>query len=126
MGHNTRQLEMIFKALAYEKRLEILDYVIRYPGKTVTEISYSLNLPIATVSRGLNILAGANLVKVKRTYGYARYRVKSDSPFGQNILLLSIVKQAFINDEKVPSGKNNVFNALLTGKYKEFLDFAPR
>jgi DNA-binding transcriptional ArsR family regulator len=94
MKGDYKDLENVFKALAYEKRLKILDYVIRNESKTVSEISDALRVPVVTTSRNLGLLADAGLIKSKRRHSEILYSVKKTGILAFRATLIAMVKHA--------------------------------
>lgn len=70
----------LFKALANEKRLQILYLLIRKGPLTVGSISERLKFPIQTTSRHLNQLEKVGLVKTRQRRSWIYYQVAEKSP----------------------------------------------
>ncbi len=117
MKKEVEKIEKVFKALGYEKRLRILNYVIANSGRTVSEISDGLRLPFATVSRNLIVLADAGLVKGHSKNNLVMYAADIGGLFQHNIVLLSMVKQAFEKDIKGTKRNKSGLTGLMFGDY---------
>ena len=81
-------LVRIFKSVANERRVRILERLLRAKEQTLEEIVDHINIPYKTASRNLKILEKAMLVKRQMRNGRALYSLE-DSPrliFGRNIL----------------------------------------
>jgi len=75
-----RFVTRLFKALANEKRIQILYLLIRKGPLTVGAISERLNFPIQTTSRHLNQLEKVGLVKTRQRESWIYYQVAEKSP----------------------------------------------
>jgi ArsR family transcriptional regulator len=63
----------ILKALANEKRLEILKLLEKNPGQSVVEIAEEINLHFKSTSKHLQRLSEAGLVKSNRDGVWVRF-----------------------------------------------------
>jgi DNA-binding transcriptional ArsR family regulator len=117
MNNNVDSVARLFKALSFEKRLRILNYVICNPGKTVSEISISLRLPFPTTSRSLTILADSGLIIGKRTNNYITYKAHAGATHVYNIFILSMVKRAYEMDTEETTYKKKSATGFLVGDY---------
>lgn len=74
MTQSYQELECLFKGLALEKRLRILNMLSKRGWMTVNEVSGQLKIPVQTASRNLDILARARVIAsrqkgAERLYG---------------------------------------------------------
>lgn len=75
---NLKQTNRILKALANERRLKILDYLLRVKSATVGDISEYLNLSFRSTSGHLIILERAGLLERKQDGLYVFYSIDPD------------------------------------------------
>lgn len=75
-----RFVTRLFKALANEKRLQILHLLIRRGPLTVGSISERLDFPIQTTSRHLSQLEKVGLVKTRQKRNWIYYQIAKESP----------------------------------------------
>lgn len=85
----------IFKALANENRVHIMNFLLRNGEKELTEVTNQLKLPYKTVARNLKILEGANLVSSRRWGGLIYYKPQVDSRLKYNELIFKIIRQRY-------------------------------
>ena len=81
-------LVRIFKSVANETRVRLLEKLLDIKEQTLESLAVSLNLPYKTVSRNLKILEKAMLVKSHRWEGKAYYSLE-DNPrliYGKEII----------------------------------------
>lgn len=82
-----KQTNRILKALANERRLKILDYLLRVKSAAVGDISNHLNLSVRSTSGHLIILERAGLLERQQEGLYAFYSIDKDKiNFIQSIL----------------------------------------
>ncbi len=94
-------LVRIFKSVANERRVRILERLERSKEQTVEEIAEHLHIPYKTVCRNLTILEKTKMVKRRMRNGRALYSIE-DSPqliFGREIMNL-IKKRALKRKRK--------------------------
>ncbi len=77
---SVKKLTKIFKALANERRLRILKYLMRGEEASVGEISKEISLSFKSTSRHLLILENADLVGHKQEALYIFYFINSEAP----------------------------------------------
>ena len=81
-------LVRIFKSVANERRVRILEHLLKSKEQTVEEIADHVRIPYKTAGRNIKILEKAMLVKRQMRNGRAFYSVE-DSPrlvFGREIV----------------------------------------
>ena len=81
-------LVRIFKSVANETRVRLLEVLLDSKEETLESLAKSLKLPYKTVSRNLNILEKAMLVRSQRWRGKVYYSAET-SPrliYGRKIL----------------------------------------
>src|SRR3954451_17783605 len=74
------QFARIGKALANPHRLELLD-LLAQGERTVESLAQETNMSVASTSRHLQVLHGAQLVKVRREGLYAYYQLADERVF---------------------------------------------
>ena len=74
------QFARIGKALANPHRLELLE-LLAQGERTVEDLAFEANLPIANTSQHLQVLRAAQLVEVRRDGLYAYYRLGNERVF---------------------------------------------
>jgi len=82
----------LFKGLANEKRLKIIEVLIEYKEMTLENIVKRLNLPYKTVARNLKILENAGLVTSQILQSVAYYSLNDTPDLTYNRNLLNLVK----------------------------------
>ena len=112
MKADVRDIEKLFQALGREKRMRILNFLIRNDGKTVSEISMHLGIPFNTVSRHLQILAEVGLVHGKKIVNEVIYAIRPHMYAGKNGVFLALIKHAYEKEEKKEELGRNVLDAL--------------
>ena len=81
-------LVRIFKSVANERRVRILEYLLKAKERTMEEIAENVCLPYKTIARNIKILEKAMMVKRRMRNGRALYSLE-DSPlliFGREII----------------------------------------
>lgn len=114
----------IFKALADETRLRVLNLLIEAnESLCVCELVDALKLPQYHVSRHLQVLRNVDLVDVEKrgTWGY--YVVRRDVP--QNKLLFSFLKGFAVGERFAEDAKNLRLRLLLREEGKCVVGFIP-
>jgi rhodanese-related sulfurtransferase len=101
------QFARIGKALANPHRLELLD-LLAQGERTVESLAQETNMSVASTSRHLQVLHGAQLVKVRREGLYAYYQLADERVFavwqslrdfaGVRLAELERVVQTFLDD----------------------------
>ena len=81
-------LVRIFKSVANERRVRILEYLLKAKDQTLEEIADNMRIPYKTISWNIKILEKAMMVKRRMRNGRALYSLE-DSPrliFGREIV----------------------------------------
>ena len=81
-------LVRIFKSVANDRRVRILEYLLRAKEQTLEEIAENVRIPYKTIARNIKILEKAMMVKRQMRNGRALYSLE-DSPrmiFGREII----------------------------------------
>jgi len=89
----------IYKALASEKRLEIIQ-LLRNEELTVTDIQKMLGLPQANVSQHLQVLREHKVVETKRTGQHIYYKLSHPNV----IKSIDLIRSLLINQNKGDGG----------------------
>ena len=82
----------LFKSLANEKRLKIIEVLIEHKEMTLESIARKLNLPYKTVARNLKILENAGLVTSQILQGIAYYSLNDTPDLSYNRNLLNLIR----------------------------------
>lgn len=77
---SVKKLTKTFKALANERRLRILRYLMKEREASVGEISKEINLSFKSTSRHLLILENADLVNHRQEALYIFYFINPEAP----------------------------------------------
>jgi DNA-binding transcriptional ArsR family regulator len=83
----------IFKALANEHRVRLLNILIDSNEKEIAELADQLKLPYKTAARNLKILEQSNLVISRRRQGLVYYSAKNDNRLEYNKMIFKIIKK---------------------------------
>lgn len=78
MKINLKQINRILKALANERRLKILDYLLEEKSAIVGDISENINLSFKSTSRHLTILERVGLVDRLQKGPYVFYSLDKE------------------------------------------------
>jgi len=77
---NFKKLAKNFKALANERRLKILNFLLKEKKLTVGEISNKINLSFRSTSKHLKVLEGVGFVEWKQVETSVYYSASSGLP----------------------------------------------
>ena len=86
-------LVRIFKSVANETRVHLLEKLLNTKEQTLESLAGSLNLPYKTVSRNLKILERAMLVKNRRWEGKVYYSVETSTRLLYGREILNLIKK---------------------------------
>lgn len=86
-------LVKIFKAVASEHRVRLLNHLLSNGERPLEAIAQALSLPYKTAARNLKILEMANLVKSRRWQGTVLYDISRDRALEYNSMIYSILKK---------------------------------
>ena len=75
-----KRTEKIFKALANQKRLEIIQLLRKKGGFSMLEIAERINLSFRSTSKHLSQLLGAEIILRDRQGRFTEYRLSPDAP----------------------------------------------
>jgi len=85
-------LLQLFKAVSNERRLKIVELLLKEGELVVEKIAQKLKIPLATCCRNLKILEKAYVVESRRKKGYALYRLNKPDKHIYNRLLIELIK----------------------------------
>ena len=93
-------LVRIFKSVANETRVRLLEILLDSKEETLESLAGSLKLPYKTVSRNLKILEKAMLVKNRRWIGKVYYSAETSAwlIYGRDIL--NLIKKRMLRKGK--------------------------
>lgn len=86
-------LVRIFKSVANETRVRLLEKLLGTKEQTLESLSGSLNLPYKTVSRNLKILEKAMLVKNRRWEGKVYYSLETSTRLIYGKEIINLIKK---------------------------------
>jgi DNA-binding transcriptional ArsR family regulator len=113
------ELAWVFKSLGYRRRLEILNLLIKGGQMSVSDISESLKMPLASVSQNLAVLGRAGLVTPRRKGCFVFYKIKRIGISARHMLLLWLVLDAFEQKDTDPVLVGAISD-IASGNYKRF------
>jgi len=93
-------LVRIFKSVANETRVRLLEVLLDSKEETLESLSKALNLPYKTVSRNLNILEKAMLVRNQRWEGKVYYSVETSTRLIYGREILKLIKKRKLRKRK--------------------------
>lgn len=85
-------LLQIFRALAHERRLKIIELLLEKEELSIEEISSELKIPFATCCRNLKILERVYLLNSQRRRGRVYYKLNRPTEHVYNKLLIKLIK----------------------------------
>ncbi len=85
-------LTQLFKAVANERRLRILELLLKENNLPAETIGERLKIPTATVCRNLKLLERVNLVKSHRRNVVVYYSINNNNAYIYSQQVLDIVK----------------------------------
>jgi len=85
----------IFKALANENRVRMINLLLDGKEKEIGAFADTLKLPYKTVARSMKILEHANMVSSRRWGGYVYYVLKRDAGLEYNKFIYEMVKKRY-------------------------------
>jgi ArsR family transcriptional regulator len=89
----------IFKALANENRVRMINLLLDGKEKEIGALADTLKLPYKTVARSMKILEHANMISSRRWGGYVYYVLKRDAGLEYNKFIYEMVKKRYSNPE---------------------------
>jgi len=89
----------IFKALANENRVRMINLLLDGKEKEIGVLADTLKLPYKTVARSMKILEHTNLVGSRRWGGYVYYVLKRDAGLEYNKFIYEMVKKRYSSPE---------------------------
>ena len=93
-------LVKIFKALANEHRIRLLNVLMKEGEKEISEVAKKLGLPYKTVARNLKILEQTNLVNSRRWKGLVYYSLRDEDHLEYNKQLYDLIQKRFKRTSK--------------------------
>lgn len=84
-------LLQLFKGVANQTRIRIVELLLDNKEHTIEELSEKLKIPIATCCRNLKILEKVYLVESRRRRGFVFYRLHNPTKHVYNKLLLELI-----------------------------------
>ncbi|MDO8886400.1 metalloregulator ArsR/SmtB family transcription factor [Candidatus Oleimmundimicrobium sp.] len=126
MVNNITDMEFLFKALSYRKRLEILNFLFKKKEAHVCEIADELEIHSMTASRNLAILSHANLIKAKQKRNFTYYSINpKQDRFVKSIL--SLIKSNFEGKKYLISYSDaTFFDSRIRELLENFIEPAPK
>ena len=85
-------LLQLFKALANNKRIKIIEYLIKHGEAHIEVIAEDLKIPLTTCCRNLKILEKVYLVFSKIKNGKAFYKIKNPAEHPYRKILVNLMK----------------------------------
>ena len=95
-------LVRIFKSVANETRVRLLEILLDSGEETLESLASSLHLPYKTVSRNLKILEKAMLVKSRRWKGKVYYSIEASTRLFYGREILNLIKKRKLRKGKQP------------------------
>jgi DNA-binding transcriptional ArsR family regulator len=89
----------IFKALANENRVRMINLLLDGKEKEIGALADTLKLPYKTVARSMKILEHANMISSRRWGGYVYYVLKRDTGLEYNKFIYEMVKKRYSSPE---------------------------
>ena len=83
----------MFKALANETRIKIIEYLIKDRQLSLDEISTRINRPYKTIAGHLKILEKSGLLKTQRWKGEVLYSLNTSGSLPYNQQLIGLIKK---------------------------------
>lgn len=83
----------IFKAVANDRRLDILGLLLKGGELTIEKIASTLKIPETTVCRNLKILERTYIVLSRRKDGNVLYRLNRPNDHAYNKILFKLIKK---------------------------------
>lgn len=125
MTNKLLDMEKVLKALAYHKRLDILDLLFKKKEAHVCEIADMLELPLVTVSRNLSTLTRANLIRARQKGSFLYYSINPNQDhFSKSIL--SILKSNLAGKKYLISHTEaRLFDRRIRQSLKNFIEPEP-
>ena len=84
-------LLQLFKGVASQTRLKILQYLADNKEHKIEDIAQTLKVPFATCCRNLKILERIYLIESKRKKGYVFYKLHRPKEHIYNRLIMSLI-----------------------------------
>lgn len=122
MQNEIQNIEKLFKALGREKRMRILNHLMRHKEATVTEIACSLRMPVPTVSRHLSILNESELLGRRQAVNEVYYSIRFGKSWNKRIFLFALIKNAY-DVEALKDTAEGFINPIFFDPYSELLKY---
>ncbi len=95
----------LFKALANDRRLKIVELLLDKGELLIEDIAHTLKMPLATCCRNLKILEKAYIVLSRHKKGRVLYKLNQPHTHIYNKLIMKLIK---LHDERRPKSKIKV------------------
>jgi DNA-binding transcriptional ArsR family regulator len=95
MKDDVRETIKLFKALSCDKRLLILNHLLKNKSQSVSDISIQLGFNFKTTSRNLLVLGNARLVDCRQIRNEREYFICVSRTDRSRTLILKMVKRSF-------------------------------
>jgi DNA-binding transcriptional ArsR family regulator len=85
----------IFKALANEHRVKLLQILMKKGEIEISELAHEIGIPYKTAARNLKILEQTNLVISRRWQGLVYYSLRNEPGLKYNKTLYSLIQKRY-------------------------------
>ena len=106
-------LLQLFKGLANETRLKIVELLLDGREYSIEDIANKLKIPFATCCRNLKIMERVYLIESRRKLGYVFYRLNKPDKHMYNKLIVELVK---LRKGRLSKGKSKQRNSTFAKK----------
>jgi len=86
-------LLQLFKGVANDRRIKIIELLLKHGEMYIEEISSKLKIPSATCCRNLKVLERVYLVSSRRKNGRVLYKLNNPAKHPYNRLIVNLIKK---------------------------------